>query len=85
MLALLALFVSAVRRLTRVARRTQGADSWLAAGLAASLIAFAVGMFTFDAFAFIQVTFFAFVMFGFTGLVARPGWDGGPRPPQAAA
>ncbi len=42
-------------------------------------------MFTFDAFAFIQVTFFAFVMFGFAGLVARPGWDGGPRPPHAAA
>lgn len=70
-LSLLALFVSAVRRLSRVAKRSQGDESWLATALAASLVCFAVGMLTFDAFAFIQVTFLAFVMFGLTGVVAR--------------
>jgi O-antigen ligase len=74
-LALLSLFITAIRRLTRVAKRSEGSDSWLATGLAASLIAFAIGMFTFDAFAFIQVTFFAFIIFGFAALVARPGWE----------
>ena len=48
-------------------RRRTGPDSWLATALAASIISFAVGMLTFDAFAFIQVTFFAFVMLGFAG------------------
>jgi O-antigen ligase len=83
-LALIALFVTAIRRLTRVAKRSRDGDGWLPTALAASLIAFAVGMFTFDAFAFIQVTFFAFVLFGFTGLVARPDWEAGSRPAQAA-
>jgi hypothetical protein len=72
-LSLLWLFARAVRRLSRVAKETVGADSWLATALAASLISFAVGMLTFDAFAFIQVTFFAFVVFGFAGVVSRPG------------
>ena len=70
-LALLWLFVRAVRRLNRCAKATTGADAWLAMSLAASIIAFAVGMLTFDAFAFIQVTFFAFVMLGFSGVVTR--------------
>jgi hypothetical protein len=71
-LSLLWLFGRAVRRLNRRAKATVGADSWLATALAASLISFAVGMLTFDAFAFIQVTFFAFVMFGLAGVVAGP-------------
>ena len=53
---------------TAGARNARAAPtSWLATALAASLIAFAVGMLTFDAFAFIQVTFFAFVMLGLAG------------------
>jgi O-antigen ligase len=72
-LALLWLFGRSIRLLTRLSRSLTGADSWLAATLGASLISFAVGMLTFDAFAFIQVTFFAFVAIGFTGvLVGRP-------------
>lgn len=70
-LALLWLFVRAVRRLARRARSDPGPEGWLAMGLAASLTAFAVGMFTFDAFAFIQVTFFAFIMIGFAAVVIR--------------
>jgi hypothetical protein len=70
-LALLWLFVRAIRRLAARARSSTGPDGWLAMALAASIIAFAVGMLTFDAFAFIQVTFLAFVMLGFAGVVTR--------------
>ncbi len=43
------------------------------AALAASLAAFGVGMFTYDTFSFVQVTFIAFVMlaFGAVALSAR--------------
>jgi hypothetical protein len=70
-LALLWLLWWPIRRLARLARSDPGPDGWLATGLAASLSAFAVGMFTFDAFAFIQVTFFAFIMIGFAAVVTR--------------
>jgi O-antigen ligase len=70
-LALLWLFCRPIRRLARLARSDPGPDGWLAMGLAASLTAFAVGMFTFDAFAFIQVTFLAFIMIGFAAVVTR--------------
>jgi polysaccharide biosynthesis protein PslJ len=91
---LLWLFCRAIRRLSARARSDPGADSWLAASLAVGLIAFVVGMLTFDAFAFIQVTFFAFVTLGFAGVVlnrpairvARPPADGtAPQPYSAAA
>jgi hypothetical protein len=86
-LALLWLWVRAVRRLAAVARSDTGSDGWLATALAASIVSFAVGMLTFDAFAFIQVTFFSFVMLGFAAVVARPGSAGdrvGVRVPQHA-
>ena len=70
-LALLWLFARAIRRLARTARSDPGPDGWLATALAAALAAFAVGMLTFDAFAFIQVTFLAFIMFGFMAVVTR--------------
>ncbi len=82
-LALLALWVGAVRRLNRWAKRARDPnDRWLATSLAASIIAFAVGMLTFDAFAFIQVTFFAFVILGFAAVVTRWSPDG--QQPRAA-
>jgi polysaccharide biosynthesis protein PslJ len=40
---------------------------WLYAGLAASVIAYAIGMVTFDAFSFVQVTFLLFVLLGLGG------------------
>jgi hypothetical protein len=77
-LALLLLWVGAVRRLNRWGKHARGPDGWLATALAASIISFAVGMLTFDAFAFIQVTFFAFVMLGLAAVVTRQ-----PPPGQA--
>jgi hypothetical protein len=72
-LALLWLFVRTVRRLARRARSDNSPESWLATTLAAAITAYGVGMITFDAFAFIQVTFFFFVMVGFTAVLTRPG------------
>jgi O-antigen ligase len=58
------LFVRSVRRLTREAKRDESDTGWLLAALAAAIAAYAVGMFMFDAFAFIQVTFVLFVLLG---------------------
>ena len=64
----------AIRRLT-AGRDRHRTGRWLGASLAAAVISFAVGMLTFDAFAFVQVTFFAFIVLGFAVVVA----DGRPR------
>ena len=61
-----ALFVGSARRLGRLARRRAGPDGWLAAGLAASIVGFGVAMFTFDAFAFIQVSFVFWILISLT-------------------
>ena len=63
-LALLWLFGRAARRLGKAARRDESPRGWLAAGLAAAIVAFAVGMATYDAFSFIQVTFLLFILLG---------------------
>jgi polysaccharide biosynthesis protein PslJ len=70
-IALMWLFCRAIRRLSRRARETTGPDSWLATALASALIAWTLGLFTFDAFAFIQVTFFAFIILGFASVAVR--------------
>ena len=57
------LFVGAARRLGRLSRRRAGPEGWLAAGFAASIVGFAVGMFTFDALEFTQVTFMIWILF----------------------
>jgi hypothetical protein len=82
-LGLLWMFCRAIRRLARRARSDDDdPESWLATALAAALASFAVGMLTFDAFAFIQVTFFAFIMFGFAAILTR---DEATAPEQAPA
>jgi hypothetical protein len=57
-----ALLVIAARRLGRASRRRAGPEGWLAAGYAAAIVAFGVSMFTFDAMAFVQVTFVFWIM-----------------------
>jgi hypothetical protein len=61
----------AIRRLARRARSATGAESWLATSLAAAVLAWTIGLFTYDGFAFVQVTFFAFVMLGFAAVALR--------------
>jgi hypothetical protein len=65
------LFTAAVRRLGREARRDRSTRGWLAVGLAASISAYAAGMLTYDAFAFIQVTFILFFVLGFSAAMLR--------------
>jgi O-Antigen ligase len=56
------LFVVFLRKMFRAARRESGPRSWLFTGIAASTAGFVVGMATYDAFSFIQVTFGLFVL-----------------------
>jgi hypothetical protein len=56
------LFIRFVRRLGRAAKRDLGNDGLLLTALEASTFAYAVGMFTYDSFSFIQVTFVLFIM-----------------------
>jgi polysaccharide biosynthesis protein PslJ len=60
--SLLWLFARFLRGMTRRARRLRTPDGWLLVAFSASIASFAVAMFTFDAFAFTQVTFVFFVL-----------------------
>jgi hypothetical protein len=72
-LSLLWLFARAFRRLKRAAKRDDGERGWLLAGLAAAVCAFPVGMMTYDAFSFIQVTFLFFILLGIAAAELRLG------------
>jgi hypothetical protein len=60
------LFASASKKLTRASREAddEGGDDWLFAALAASIMSLAVGMLTFDAFAFTQIPFLFWILLG---------------------
>jgi hypothetical protein len=70
-LALIWLYVRVVRMLARRAKRDTTPYGWLLATLGASLVAFPVGMLTYDAFAFIQVTFLSFILMGIAAAACR--------------
>jgi polysaccharide biosynthesis protein PslJ len=57
-------FVRVIRRFGAEAKQDDSARGWLLAGIAAGVAAFAVGMLTYDAFSFIQVTFLLFIFVG---------------------
>jgi len=82
-LALLWLFVRSIKRLCGAARRDNTQYGWLLAALAASITSFAVGMITFDAFAFFQVTFICFVMLGLAIPAVRLSTATGSETPSA--
>jgi O-antigen ligase len=67
-------FVRAIRRFGAEAKRDDSERGWLLAAITAAVAAFAIGMVTYDAFAFIQVTFlmFIFVGLGSALMAARP-------------
>lgn len=64
------LFVGALRRFGKAARRDQSDRGWLLAAVTASMAAFMVGMITFDAFSFTQVTFVLFIVLGLGQVMA---------------
>lgn len=62
----------ATRRLWREARRLgDDPDSWLYTGLCASVLSFAVGMFTYDAMGFIQAAFVFWLLVGLSAVVLQ--------------
>jgi O-Antigen ligase len=66
------LMVKGVRSLFRAARApSHEDDDWLFAALAASVVSFAIGMLTFDAFSFTQVTFLFWVILGLSAAMLR--------------
>lgn len=87
-LALLWLFSRFIRRMNRYARSDATPRGWLPTALAASVAAYAVGMLTFDAFSFIQVTFLFFILLGLGAATAadyaRPRVLPGPEPERLA-
>lgn len=74
------LLARSVRRLGRFGRRDDTAHGWLLAGLAASITSYGVGMFTFDAFNFYQVTLLLFIMLAIGSAALRPERAEHPRP-----
>jgi hypothetical protein len=60
--ALVWVFIRSTRLLRRVARDPDAKDGFLAGALAASVVSYGVGMITYDAFSFIQVTFMFFIV-----------------------
>jgi hypothetical protein len=66
------LIVRALRRSFRAARGSGHAgDDWLFTALAASIASFAVGMLTFDAFSFTQVTFIFWILLALSATSLR--------------
>jgi O-antigen ligase/polysaccharide polymerase Wzy-like membrane protein len=55
-------FVRAIRRFGGEAKRDPSPRGWLLTAITASVAAYAVGMLTYDAFSFIQVTFLLFIL-----------------------
>jgi hypothetical protein len=76
------IIVRAVRLLARMARKEPGPDGWLAVALAAGIASFGIGMFTFDAFSFIQVTFLFFLFLGLVGVLHNEDSHGGNSIPR---
>lgn len=60
--AYLWLFIRFARRMAPIAKEDEGERGWYVTAFAASALAFACGMFFYDAFSFIQVTFLMYIM-----------------------
>lgn len=70
-LALGWLLVSAIRKLTRAARDDETSRGWFLVAIASALAAYAVGMFFYDAFSFVQVTFVFFILLALGSVLLR--------------
>jgi hypothetical protein len=70
-LAWLWLFVAVVRRLGRRGKHDDSATGWLIVGATGSVTTYSVGMLTYDALTFVQVTLFLFIIMGLAAAAAR--------------
>lgn len=77
-LALAWTIVRFTRMLGRGAKADRSKRGWLLVSLASSVAAYAIGMLTYDSFAFIQVTFLAFILLG----LGSAAWRHGPESAQ---
>ncbi|HZR91891.1 MAG TPA: O-antigen ligase family protein [Gaiellaceae bacterium] len=85
MAAFLWLFLRALRRMGKAAKRDPSPRGTLLVATTASVAAYGVSMFTYDAFSFIQSTFLFFIVLGVgaAALHSRPEeWEGLRRPAQ---
>jgi hypothetical protein len=71
-LAWIWILVRAIRRTARAAREDDSARGWLLVSLTGTMLAFAVGMFTFDAFSFEQATFMFFIQLALAAVLTGP-------------
>ena len=65
------LFLATFGRMRRIAGDGEHDEAWLGAGLAASILAYAVGLVFYDGFSFIQCAFVFFILLGITGSLNR--------------
>jgi hypothetical protein len=79
------LFRTVLRKLGRRAKADPSPTGWLLVAVTASITAYAVGMLTFDALGFSQVTFFLFILIGLAAAAAGNQGDPAPREPAPAA
>ena len=64
-------FLRLIRRLGQAGKRDRSPRGWLLVAAAASIAEFAISMFTYDAFSFIQVTFLLFIVAGIGAAALR--------------
>jgi hypothetical protein len=84
-IAWLWLFLRFARRLGRGAKRDDSEDGWLLVGVVAAIASHAVGMFTYDAFAFTQATFIMFILMAFGAVLGRDALVGRRKAAAAVA
>jgi O-antigen ligase len=77
-IAWLLLFLTVLRRLGQSSKRDDSPLGWLLVAITAGVAAYAVGMFTFDALGFVQVTFLLFVLLGLGAAAALQRTPPGP-------
>jgi len=74
-----------LRRIFRASRRAHGDEALLFTAIGASVVAYAVGMLTYDAFSFIQVTIVFFILLALGCVALRSASSGEQHPGLAAA
>jgi polysaccharide biosynthesis protein PslJ len=79
------LFVRFFRRMRRAARADVTGRGWLLVASAAAVASYGVGMFTFDSFGFIQVTFLFFIALGIGAVALRASPSEWATEPRATA
>ena len=85
-LSLAWMFLRFIRLCGREAKEDHSPRGWLLASITASVAAFAVGMFLYDAFSFIQVTFLLFIFMGLgRSVLLAPEWVRARKPAATAS